>query len=408
MKKYFQEFDKQKEEKKEVDEKEVISLSSENFKKYFPLIKKFIENYKYILATIAGDPSLSYEPSTGETFEFHPKEGKIYLSARQWEWAEKLGLNQEQILWSTLHEIAHFQDLMEDPEGMLGLFDYLENKAKEMAPYVLEHWKKYFKNGLPGYLTELIPVDPENPEKKMSFVEIFLYKQYHMFYNCLDDIYVNRLVGIYNSPFSPGGSKAEQVKILYRDYLFPSKFEEIIDPLTGKKDKIPIIGQPPEEGDKYDLTSLPLSNQFALYLLRKYMVPDQEIIVSKEVEEALNRQTDKIGKRSVIEEVNNITRPTGRYEKIKHLAGWRYKQIQKFIEPIFTELFLKDIEKLPPPLLVIDWTSKGESPSITPEKFEWQPGMKVKDKKTGHKGIITRVFSDGKVEVEFIKKEKEN
>ena len=391
--------------------KKEIAEISENLVKHIPTIKKFIENHKYVLATIARDPSLRYEPSVGETFEFHPKEGKIYLSARQWEWAEKLGLNQEQILWSTLHEVAHFQDLVEDPEGMLGLFDYLETKAKEMAPSVLKIWEKPSGGKLPEYITKSVPVDPKNPDKKMNFVEDFLYQQYHTLYNCLDDIYVNRLVGVHSAPFSPQGSKAEQIKILYRDYLFPSKFEEITNPLTGEKIKRPLLGQAPEEGEKYDLTTQPLSQQFAFYLLRTQMVPDQEILVAQEVEEALNRQTDAIGKRNVVEEVNSICRPTSRYERIQHSASWRYKQIRKLIEPIFTELLLKDIERLPPPGSGGGPGRGRERPPVPPPPgrepphFKWEKGMKVRDKKSGRKGVVTNIFPDGSVEVKFINEE---
>jgi len=385
----------QQESRSDIADKKEIAEMPENLAKHIPAIKKFIENHKYVLATIARDPSLLYEPSVGETFEFRPKEGKIYLSARQWEWAEKFGLNQEQILWSTLHEIAHFQDLVEDPEGMLGLFDYLETKAREIAPIVLESWKKSSGVELPEYITKPVPVDPRDPEKKMNFVEVFLYKQYHMLYNCLDDIYINRLVGAHSAPFSSQGSKAKQVKILYRDYLFPSKFEEMTHPLTGEKIKRPLPGQAPKVGEKYDLTDQPSSQQFAFALLRQQMVPDQEIIVAQEVEEALSRQTDAIGKRSVVEEVKNICRPTSRYERIQHSAGWRYKQIKQLIEPIFTELLLKDIEKLPPP----------PPPPEEPPPFKWQIGMRVRDKTSGRKGIINKIFPDGSVEVKFIDEE---
>lgn len=141
--------------------------------KYIPTIKKFIESHKYVLATIARDSSLQYEPSVGDTFEFHPKEGKIYLSAKQWEWAEKLGLMQEQILWSTLHEVAHFHDLVEDPKGMLGLFDYLEQKAREMAHDVLKKWENDFGGELPDYITKPVKIDPKRPEKKWTLWKFF-------------------------------------------------------------------------------------------------------------------------------------------------------------------------------------------------------------------------------------------
>ncbi len=120
-----------------------------------------------------------------------------------------------------------------------------------MASYVLESWKKKFGGQMPDYIIKKVPLDPSNPGRKMNFVKVFLYWQYQMLYNYLDDIYVNRLVGVHSAPFAPGGSKAEQVKILYRDYLFPSRFEEIIDPATGQKVKKPLIGQASKEGEKY-------------------------------------------------------------------------------------------------------------------------------------------------------------
>ncbi len=57
-------------------EKMEIAEIPEKLQRYIPTIKKFIENHKYILATIARNPLLRYEPSTGKTFEFHPEEGK--------------------------------------------------------------------------------------------------------------------------------------------------------------------------------------------------------------------------------------------------------------------------------------------------------------------------------------------
>lgn len=270
-------------------------------KDYTADVEAFIKANGHLLTTIAGDSSIHFE--AGDGFAFFPKEGKITLDKKDWKWAEEMGLEQGQILWSSLHEIAHLQDMAQDPKEFLALFDRLKNTAKKLAPKVVAAWG----------------------QGDIASAENFLYGVYHRLYNCLDDIYVNRLIGDRSSQFSEGGSKAQKVEDLYRDFLFPTHKEN--------------IGQAPQEGEAVDYKDLPLNYQFCYYLLRKHMVPDQEIEVSPEVKEALK----------IIKEVSTITRPTGRFDTIKHNAGWRYEQIRKKIEPIFTELLMKDINKLPPP-----------------------------------------------------------
>lgn len=298
---------------------------------YAEKMKKFIEINKMLFVTVARDISLKYEPDLG--FHINFKTGKIGLDVRDFKKAEEQGESLDQILWSTLHEIGHFQDLLEDPQGVLNNFAHIKNKAREIAPRVLKIWENKLGGSVPNYLTKPLPVDPENPEEKMSFAEIFVYKAFHQLYNCLDDIYVNNNIGKYAQPFSEKGTKVKEVKRLYRDYLFPTDKEK--------------VGEPPKAGQAADYSKLPLNYQFTYHLLRKHMVSDQEIIISPDVKKAI--ETVIYGKFTVEDLVKTICSPTSKYDKTKHNAIFRHEQIKKHIEPIFTDLFLQDVLNLPPP-----------------------------------------------------------
>ena len=44
--------------------------------------------------------------------------------------------------WAHFHELSHFLEYAESPETVLENFVYIEEKAKQLAPKVLEIWKK--------------------------------------------------------------------------------------------------------------------------------------------------------------------------------------------------------------------------------------------------------------------------
>ncbi|MBT6573565.1 VWA domain-containing protein [Candidatus Falkowbacteria bacterium] len=286
----------------------------------------FAKSNRRILADLAGDNTLRFKPGKG--FKINLVSGEVTLGLEQWKWAHEHGLGHEQILFSSGHEIAHFWDLREDPEGMLENFDYMEKKARGLAPQVEAILKK--KHGdLPEYLTKQKKVDPDDPSKTMSGLEIFLYKQLHTLYNCLDDIYVNKRVGRKMARYLIEGKRhSPQVMKMYRDFLFP----------TDSKKR----GQPPEdELTSYYLKKSAKAQQLVYLLLRKRMVPDQMVIVDDEIKKIVeDEDMEKL--------VDFITTPSpdGIPEKDQHRASWRYKQIKEYIEPFYIELLMKDIEEL--------------------------------------------------------------
>jgi hypothetical protein len=142
--------------------------------KYVPIAEKFIEENKGTFKEIANDSSLEYVVSD-KGFRIDLEKGLIYLDLHDWQWAEERGLSEDQIKYSVYHEIGHFKDLREDPEGLLGIFDYTENKAKKLAPEVLDIWRKKMPDGkLPEYVDKQIPI--KGSDKTISFVENFIRK----------------------------------------------------------------------------------------------------------------------------------------------------------------------------------------------------------------------------------------
>lgn len=285
---------------------------------YVPEAQQFIEDHQEIFHAIAGDRSITYKIGNG--FVIDLKAGEVTLDVRDWQWAKEKGLSQWQILWSVCHEIGHYRDLREAPEDILKNFEYLEGRAKELAPPVLEIWREKSGGTLPDYLTAHV-------------AKTFVYQRLHLLYNCLDDIYDNQTIGLRSGIFSPTGSQAPEVERLYRDYLFPTRPKE--------------IGKPPQTQEAADYEQLPKSYQLAYALLRRQMVPNQAVLISPNVQTKLQGFSDAAAQRLNItleKEVASCTSPANR--KARN-PGWRYERIKQAAEPAFVELLLQDLRKRP-------------------------------------------------------------
>lgn len=321
---------------------------------YVPEAQRFVDHYKEIFHAISGDRSIEYKIGTG--FVIDLKAGEISLDVKDWKWAKEKGLSEWQQIWSTCHEISHYKDLREGPQEMLGNFEYLEARAQELAPHVLEIWKNKLGGALPDYLTAAQPIDREGKRTK-SFAEVFLYQRLHMLYNCLDDIYVNKALALRSGIFAPDGSKAPEVERLYRDYLFATHPNE--------------IGKPPQASEAADYEQLPKSYQLAYALLRSHMVPNQPVLLSPEVREEMKRFSDAAAQQlglTLEKEVTSITNPANAKAK---KPGWRYQRIKQAVEPAFLKLLLKDVEEMPVPQPP-QGQAGGES---QPGQGEPQPGQ---------------------------------
>jgi hypothetical protein len=291
----------------------------------------FLGRYQELFHAISGDRSITYQ--LGQGFKIDLKGGQVTLDVKDFIEQRENGESEDQILWSTCHEIGHFKDLMRNPEGMLKHFDYMMTRAGQLSPKVLEIWKRKLGGELPDYLQQQVPINKEGDNR--PFVDIFMFKKLHMLYNSLDDVHVNEELGLRTTSFGKKGSKAGEVKRLYRDYLFPT------DP--NKK------WEEPEELQAADYTGLPTSYQLAYYILRKRMVPDQEILVSDRVQVLLDSYKDRIAEKFDLKFEDEVNRLIGPGNKKTMDPEFRYKQIRAIVEPVFLELLFEDLEKLDPP-----------------------------------------------------------
>ncbi len=291
----------------------------------------FIGRYQELFHAIAGDRSLTYQ--LGKGFKIDLKGGQVTLDVRDFIEQKEGGESEDQVLWSVCHEIGHFKDLMENPEGMLKHFNYMMSRATGLAPKVLEIWKRKLGGELPKHSQAEIPINKDGDTR--PFAAVFMFKKLHMLYNSLDDVHVNEELGLRTTAYGKRGSKAGEIKRLYRDYLFPTDPE--------KK------WQEPEELQAADYMGLPNSYQLAYYVLRKRMVPDQEILVSDRVQTILNTYKDRIAEKFGLTFEDEVNRLVGPANSKSMDPEFRYRQIRAIVEPIFLELLFEDLEELDPP-----------------------------------------------------------
>jgi hypothetical protein len=315
------------------------------FLPYLPEAEEFLRFSTGIFNTIAGNPDPPLEfflENSG--FYFDHRNGRVAVSLKHFVEMKKEGSSREMIEWAMGHEIKHHADMTEDPEGYLGNFERNKEKAKNRAGEALDMLRQNNKD-VPSYVDE-------------KWMTQFLGKQIHELYNCLDDIFVNRAVANHFQRFSKEGILGREVRDFYAQKLFPGKQLESGETIV-------------------DYSKLPKSKQLAYYFLRKFMVPDEEILVNMEVREKIygfvDKFAEKYGKRT-IDEVYEKTRPTGKYEKQQNIASARYSWIEKNIEPIFWELLFEDLKNMPIPPKKEGEPQKGEGGESSGDPGEPQEG----------------------------------
>lgn len=337
--------------------------------------KAFIaDKYPYFGVLLRGQ-KVEIEPGTGFKITFR-EPITISLDAKDWQKMQEGEFSEEQMIWSTCHEIAHFLDMLDDPEGMIKHFGYIKEIAKQKAPLFKRKWQKAYKdNGMewPLYASE-------------KFVAEFLAAELHKFYNALDDVYVNNVVAIKNPDrYSPNrGERSGIISSLYSEYLFSNS----------------------------DLTECPQSQQLGYAILRRNMVKNQETLVAPEVEQVLKSPTSIGGKKDTIAGLmDNLLRPTSTINN-KHIPSHRYAVIRGTLEPKFWNLLEQDLAtKVLPPVPEEEKEGEegkeeqGDTGTESGEQSFFKPGDKVKDKKTGEIGFVADIKADGIVVVDFDQKE---
>lgn len=254
-----------------------VDRSEESLRK----VNSFIKRNGRLLSIFSRDASLKFVPSkNAETFSFNASDYSINVPIK---WFENDNYTEDELLFANYHERAHFIDMRENPEAYLDNFSQMEQDADKLsASYCKKH---------PG----------SNPESLKSYY----YKELHTLYNCLDDIYVNKLVK-QRVPFFQNGDGTKAVISLYDKAGFTDA---------------DLRGQPPH-------------TQFAFSLLRDAMLSEEKgkSIVDEDVEKALN--TKIIGK-DIRQSVHEQLEPS---KGILVNPLDRYTFIRRGIQPIYIRL----------------------------------------------------------------------
>lgn len=306
---------------------------AEDLEAYRDRAQAFVDRYSKtgFFASFSGDTSIRFKLGSGFYFDF--QKGEVNLAT---DWFYKKGFSERQILWACMHEIAHFEDFKNDPERLIKNFDYIAEQARATGNIMLRKWEAVLDQNDPKQkafldsLKQTKPVNPERPEMG-SFNQLAqsAYGIHHPFYNVLDDIWVNNSVSRKAASFERGTDGGKEIEALYKEKLFPG-----FDYSNGKESR---------------------HRQFINKLLRDDNVPDEQCVVSPDVEEALSRKMQFGGKAYTAKElIAAFIKPrAGRDTK----AGERYAILKRTIEPIFKELLAKDIE---------DWRPEWKPPEEKP------------------------------------------
>lgn len=318
------------EEKKPVfQKKQKERENTEALERYKQEAQEFLDSHRRLFATFAKDVSLRFKLS--DTFFIDLKNGEINLDVG---WFAERGYSKEQILWAVLHEHVHFIDLANDPEQMMANFEYIKQEARKTGTVILQKWEAKYGQQDPEFVEGLKipqPLDPDDPDSAtMNATEMAGYEIHHRFFNILDDIYVNKSVSRKAPFYEPEELGGGEIRRLYREKLFKGT----------------------------DYSSKPRHMQIMDALLREDMVPDENIVLAKEVKAISDRKIMFQGTEYTVKQiVDNFIKPrSGRDTK----AGQRYFVIKQVIEPIYLELLNKDLEEWDPQKPEQNEGGKGE------------------------------------------------
>ncbi len=310
--------------------------NNEGIEAYRERAQAFIDRYSKtgFFASFSGDTSIRFK--LGQAFYFDFQKGEVNLAT---DWFYNKGFSERQILWACMHEIGHFDDFKTDPKRLMQNFDHIADEARKTGDIMLRKWETVLDQSDPkqkaflDHLKKTTPANPERPEMgTFNSLAQSAYKIHHPFYNSLDDIWVNNAVSRKAASFERGTEGGKEIESLYKEKLFPG-----FDYSKGES----------------------RHRQFINKLLRDDNVPDEQCVVSPDVEEALNRKIQFAGKSYTAKElITTFIKPrTGRDTK----AGERYTILRRTLEPIFKELLAKDIA---------DWKPEWKPPEEQSQESE--------------------------------------
>jgi hypothetical protein len=300
---------------------EDLPISIEEKEKQIEEVKKLYQEYinrnRAYFQIFAKDTSINFVMGNGFSINFET--GNVNFDTK---WFVEHGFTEDQITWAVYHELCHFRDLAEDPNGLMKNFEYIRKQSVETGRILEQKYEDKFGQSDPEFLEKIKrrrPVDKKDPSKgTISKCEMTAYKYHHTFFNIFDDIYVNNLVAKKSPRYASGSRGGDEVSRLYREKLFTNT----------------------------DYTKLPRHLQFLYKLLREEMVPTEVVQVSDEVQQALESKIIFQGKALTPKEiVDNFLKPISKKDT---KAGTRYFILKTTLEPIFQKLLQKDLEEFDP------------------------------------------------------------
>ncbi|HBE90661.1 MAG: hypothetical protein A3E37_01565 [Candidatus Andersenbacteria bacterium RIFCSPHIGHO2_12_FULL_46_9] len=178
-----------------------------------------------------------------------------------------------------------------EPEALFATFheaEHFRDAASDPDAY-----RRFFED------TKLLnKVHPAYPEKLRRFV------------NCLEDIMVNTTV----VNRWAAGSKA-------REALYPKLFP------------------------KADMTDQPRHRQFMYTLLREAMLPNEPCVIDEEVRQAIDKYNQRLKAKTGKKTVEVLTAFSSKKQQSLMPATDRYTHIMQVLEPVFRDMFLRDVEE---------------------------------------------------------------
>lgn len=288
-----------------------------NLKQYQEEAQKMLDAHRLNFMTYARDVSLRFRMSN--QFMINYETGEVHLDTR---WFAKKNMTPEQIRWAVLHELTHFVDFREDRVAMTENFDYIFARAKKTGERILKKIEEKFGTSDPAFLDAIrkqSPVSPRDPSKTVNAAEAGAYKIHHTFFNCIDDVYVNKRLERRAPVYASKAHGGKEVRRLYQEELFRGT----------------------------DYSKLPHHLQFLYALLRNEMVLDEELVIHDDVRWALDEMPVRFrGKtytaRQIIEK---FIKPKS---VRKTNAGERYDILKQTLEPIFDDLLNRDLDEWDP------------------------------------------------------------
>lgn len=314
---------------------------------YHEQLSREIAGSEQVFATLTGGVALTYKVQKDGGFKIDMDRRVVYADAS---WFFMRGFTRENAKWAMFHEAtAHMRDLLED---MRETATRLKNDGNK--PYVrqeTEYYKEVKRNiafartwgkKIEDRWKAAFPGDPEveamlaqkEPFKSRGITEHLSVSEHaamgpiFTFHNVFDDIAGNSRIGKMNETYMPGSHGEAEVRMLYTQVLFPASVGE---------DGTPTV----------DYRKFPRHIQFQNYFLRKVHVPDEEILLSPDVQAMIDAPIKWAGRTTTLMELlqRHLLVQPGRSVPSKRE---RNSVLLKFFMPVFEKLFEQDLNEWEP------------------------------------------------------------